>query len=163
MTVRFAGTLSEDQFIDFHELCTPAATGNVAKFYSWILIGVGLCSMILLWDIAIDILPPVLIIAGILFWVQWQTRRNIALSWKGSKFLRAHTRREASRSSLVWKNQYLSACYPWNLFFSYKNSSKLAAIFSTKNSAIIIPRAFFSSHDEWGECIDLVAENVTVR
>lgn len=162
MTVRFAGTLSEEQLPHFRELCTPVTTKKSPKFYPWILTGVGLCSLILLSELAIDILP-ILIISGLLLWVQQQTRRTIPLAWKSSKFLHTHTQGQASSSSLVWKNQYLSAQYPWDLFLTYKTNGKSAAIFFAKNNAIIIPRAFFRSHDEWCKVIDSVADRVKAR
>lgn len=86
--------------------------------------------------------------------------RQIKRAWESNKLLQAEASGIIDRDGLVWRNTYSETRYPWEILLKYQEKSDFLILYVGINQAIILPRRFFHSEEDWQEFRHLVIEKL---
>jgi YcxB-like protein len=161
MSIQFSGTLTEQDFNRFQQYCLPTFCKLLFKWFPWFWLGFLLTRI---WSgyYSIDQLVFDLFILFYFFLFLPKFReRQIKRVWESSKILHEETSGVVDLEGLVWRNIYGEMRYPWEILSQYREQADFFMLYVAINQAIILPRSFFHSEEDWQQFRQLVTEKLS--
>lgn len=162
MSIHFSGTWTEQQYNRFQQLCMPAFSRWILKWLPWFWLGFILVKLLsypgylISFELAFDLFTI------LFFWVLLPKYREsqIKRSWQSNKLIQGELSGMIDEAGVIWRNAYGEMRYPWELLLKYSEATDIILLYTAINQALILPRNFFQSEDDWQQFRQLVVEKL---
>jgi len=160
MSIQFRGTLTEQDFNRFQQYSLPTFWKWLFKWFPWLWLGFVL-TRIYSGNYSIDQLVFDLFLLFYFFLFLPKIReRQIKRMWESSKILHEDTSGVIDIEGVVWRNTYGEMRYPWEILSQYREQGDFFMLYLGITQAVLLPRSFFQSEEDWQQLRKLVTEKL---
>jgi hypothetical protein len=162
MSIHFSGTWTEQQYNRFQKLCMPTFLKWIFKWFPWFGLGYILVKLLFYpgYLASFSLVFDVLIILYFLVFLPKLRERQIKRAWQSNKLIQGEISGVVDQAGVIWRNAYGEMRYPWDLLLKYKQETDIVLLYTAINQALILPRNFFQSEEDWQEFRQLVVSNL---
>ncbi|BAU65381.1 hypothetical protein STA3757_27660 [Stanieria sp. NIES-3757] len=171
--INFGGTLTEKQFHICQQYYLPTWFNFISKFAFWFYLGLMIVKWLMIFiglenpgDIPLSSREVFSAVFGDVFILLWlwllfqSTKRNSKKVWQSNKLIHGNFSGVATEQTLFWNHSYGESRFPWHVMLKYKEAKNIMMLYTSINQALIIPRNFFNSEEDWQQFRQLVANKV---
>jgi len=162
MTIHFSGTLTKQQFNHFQQLCMPTFLKWFLKWFHWIWLGLILIKVLSITSYIRSsmLVFDILVFLYLLLFAPKLRERQIRRAWEGNKIIQGEVSGLADQEGIVWSHVYGELRCPWEIIYKYREEPDIVLLYTGISQAIILPRSFFHSEEDWKQFRRLVSEKL---
>jgi hypothetical protein len=162
MNIQFNGTWTEEQFKRFHQLSMPPSYRWMLKWFPWCWLGLFAFTILLNFAYKIDFKLVVNLLLLLVFWFSFSKlmEYNIKQAWQSNKLIKGEISGVIDQTEIIWKNAYGETRYPWEILLNYRETTDIVLLYIAINQAIMVPRNFFQSEEDWQQFRQLIVEKL---
>ncbi|AFZ36085.1 hypothetical protein Sta7437_2553 [Stanieria cyanosphaera PCC 7437] len=179
--IHFGGILTEEHFYIYKQYCLPTWIEFFFKWLFWFYLGLtivrwlswfNLYSMIIKGlgnprdiplsfdEVISDVIGDVFIFICFLWLFFQSTKQNSKKAWQSNKLIHGNFSGVATEKTLFWNHPYGESRFPWDVMLKYREVKNIMMLYTEIDRALIIPRNFFYSEEDWQEFRQLVTSKV---
>lgn len=160
MRIVFGGQLTEEQFRKAQWLTTP----RMWYWLPWIMAASFVMVLVTgdrrhLVTSAVDAVKLLALVAFVIF-IYVAPRRAITKTWRMSKLLHERVEGELREDGIQWRTSVETAFFTWDKFLRHKNAGAFTFLYLGPAQALILPRSYFATDEDWTRARQLIAANV---
>ncbi|AFZ36086.1 hypothetical protein Sta7437_2554 [Stanieria cyanosphaera PCC 7437] len=162
--IHFSGTLTEEHLHIYHQYCLPTWLEFFSKYFKWLFwFYLGLMIVKALRIPGYIPVSPALFYDIFILWLL-SRKRQIKKILQSNKLIQGNFSGVAREQTLFWDNHlYGLSKFSWNKILKYQEAKNIIMLYTGINQALIVPRSFFNSEEDWQQFRQLVADKVTKK
>jgi YcxB-like protein len=159
--IDFEGRLQETEFRRAQWISSPM----IRRWLGWMIVA-ALVMVLATGGIGPILRDPVTsgvkLVAGLAFAVFMivAPRRAITKVWRNTPLLHEHVAGQISDNGITWVTASTNSKYGWNKMIKRRIRDDLLLLYTSTNQALIVPRSYFKSLNDWEAAKELIAKNI---
>lgn len=162
MNISFNGTLTEQEFNRFNEIAMPALLQWILKLFPWLLLGYVLVKIIGLpgYIDSPELIIDVILLLFFFFFLPQLRKYQIKKAWASNKLIQGEIAGVINELGITWSHTYGEMRFSWDIILKYRESKDMFLLYTAINQALILPRSFFHSEEDWQKFKQLITQKL---